>query len=111
MCVYACVAAPYEHALHYFRRLLGLDLVPRVEGEMADVEHISPVELFNIHEQSTVNSQEASVSTQPAPLFAYCPLCAPPPFICMVLTLLNTYLAVKQGLLEDGGVQGFFLIV
>ena len=44
-------------------RLLGLDLVPRIEGEMADVEQISPVELFNIHEQSTVNSQEATVST------------------------------------------------
>lgn len=41
-------------------RLLGLDLVPRVEGEMADCDLISPVELFNIHEQSTVNSQEAT---------------------------------------------------
>ena len=43
-------------------RKLGLDLVPRIDSEQVDVDQISPVELFRIHEKSMENSA-ASVST------------------------------------------------
>ncbi|XP_076363419.1 dedicator of cytokinesis protein 3-like isoform X2 [Tachypleus tridentatus] len=36
-------------------RQLGLDLVPRVDGEMVDTETLSPVELYEVHLQSSEN--------------------------------------------------------
>ncbi|XP_013788618.2 LOW QUALITY PROTEIN: dedicator of cytokinesis protein 3-like [Limulus polyphemus] len=36
-------------------RQLGLDLVPRVDGEMVDTETLSPVELYQVHLQSSEN--------------------------------------------------------
>ncbi len=45
-------------------RLLGLDLVPRQESEQVDVDRTSAVELFSLHELSSQNMQDATVSTQ-----------------------------------------------
>jgi len=45
-------------------RKLGLDLVPRIDSEQVDVDQISPVELFRIHEKSMEDSA-ASVSDKP----------------------------------------------
>ncbi|XP_074603894.1 dedicator of cytokinesis spg isoform X2 [Brevipalpus obovatus] len=35
-------------------RLLGLDLVPRVDGQIADPELITPIELYRVHQESSV---------------------------------------------------------
>jgi len=43
-------------------RMLGLDLVPRCDNEQVEADKISPVELYRLHQRSTVSSQEASVS-------------------------------------------------
>ena len=34
--------------LNFFDRKLGLDLVPRVEGEMVDPDNVSVVELYQV---------------------------------------------------------------
>ena len=50
---------------HFFPfRLLGLDLVPRAEDtyEQVDVDKESTIDLYNIHNQSAQNIEEASVS-------------------------------------------------
>lgn len=41
-------------------RLLGLDLVPRVDGQVADAELVSPIELFGIHVRSSEPLQQTS---------------------------------------------------
>jgi|SRR6218665_193985 len=44
-------------------RMLKLDLVPRMNNEQVDVERISPVELYQIHQKSATMSETATVST------------------------------------------------
>ena len=43
-------------------RQLGLDLVPRIETEQVDVEKVSPVELYRIHETSEEAAKCTTVS-------------------------------------------------
>ncbi len=42
-------------------RQLELDLVPRIQSEQVDVEHVSAVELYRLHEDSVEKSQKQPV--------------------------------------------------
>ena len=50
----------FIHCLWY--RQLGLDLVPRIETEQVDVEKVSPVDLYRIHEASEDSAKCTTVS-------------------------------------------------
>ena len=45
-------------------RQLNLDLVPRLNNELVDVSNVSPIELFNIHQESGKHLKMPSVRFQ-----------------------------------------------
>ncbi|XP_015795969.1 dedicator of cytokinesis protein 3 isoform X2 [Tetranychus urticae] len=55
-------------------RLLGLDLVPRIDGQIVDPELISPIELYQIHYESSngmASSQRASNTSTHSSTFTF----------------------------------------